>query len=303
MRAGALILAQTLGSLSVHALPKSVDERDLIGVNTTIPDALTLSELYGAPANNFSCKSERNPVVMLHGLSANREVDLNMLQYELNRRGYCTFSQTYGAWPLVPWIGGLRTMADSAKDIAEFVKEVKDKTGASKVDIVGHSEGGVQSIYVPMTQPGISEIVEHIIALGPAIHGAKYYGFTDLWYIGGNVTRALAKVVQDALGCPACDDMMTGGAVYQDFLDNAGHIAQPDNKVTIIMSKSDTLVAPDVSEIDEAGVNNVFVQDTCPDDTVGHAGLMWDKSVWRLIVNALEENNDAVFACDQGLPI
>ncbi|XDG02473.1 hypothetical protein ABKA04_002088 [Annulohypoxylon sp. FPYF3050] len=289
--------------MSVHALPKSVDERDLIGVNTTIPDALTLSELYGAPANNFSCKSERNPVVMLHGLSANRDVDLNMLQYELNRRGYCTFSQTYGAWPLVPWIGGLRTMADSAKDIAEFVKEVKDKTGASKVDIVGHSEGGVQSIYVPMTQPGLSGIVEHIVALGPAIHGAKYYGFTDLWYIGGNVTRALAKVVQDALGCPACDDMMTGGAVYQEFLDNAGHIAQPNNKITIIMSKSDTLVAPNVSEIDEAAVNNVFVQDTCPDDTVGHAGLMWDKSVWRLIVNALEENNDAVFACDQGLPI
>ncbi|KAI1214777.1 alpha/beta-hydrolase [Annulohypoxylon truncatum] len=303
MRPGAFILAQTLGSLSAHALPQSIDERDLIGINTTIPDALTLSELYGAPANNFTCKSERNPVVMLHGLSANREVDLNMLQYELNRRGYCTFSQTYGAWPLVPWIGGLRTMADSAKDIADFVKEVKDKTGASKVDIVGHSEGGVQSIYVPMTQPGISSIVEHVVALGPAIHGAQYYGFTDLWYIGGNVTRALAKVVQDALGCPACDGMMTGGAVYKEFQTNTGHIAQPGNKVTVIMSKSDTLVSPDVSEIDETGVNNVFVQDTCPDDTVGHAGLMWDKSVWRLIINALEENNDAVFACDKGLPI
>ncbi|KAI1089129.1 alpha/beta-hydrolase [Rostrohypoxylon terebratum] len=303
MRPATLLIAQTLGSLSVNALPKSVEERGLIGVNITIPDALTLSELYGAPANDFSCKSERNPVVMLHGLSANRNVDLNMLQYELNRRGYCTFSQTYGSWPLVPWIGGLRTMSDSAKDIADFVKEVKDKTGASKVDIVGHSEGGVQSIYVPMTQPGVSEIVEHIVALGPAIHGAKYYGFTDLWYIGGNITRALAKVVQDALGCPACDDMMTGGAVYKDFLNNTGHIAQPGNKITIIMSKSDTLVAPDVSEVNEAGVNNVFVQDTCPNDTVGHAGLMWDKSVWRLIVNALEENSDAVFACDQGIPI
>ncbi|KAI0884382.1 alpha/beta-hydrolase [Annulohypoxylon maeteangense] len=303
MRPRTLLLAQTFGSLSANALPKGVEERDLIGINTSLPDALTLSELYGAPANDFTCKSERNPVVMLHGLSANREVDLNMLQYELNRRGYCTFSKTYGAWPLVPWIGGLRTMADSAKDIADFVKEVKDKTGASKVDIVGHSEGGVQSIYVPMTQPGISDIVEHLVALGPAIHGAKYYGFTDLWYIGGNVTRALAKVVQDALGCPACDDMMTGGAVYTQFQRNAGHIAQPGNKVTVIMSKSDTLVAPDVSEINEAGVNNVFVQDTCPDDTVGHAGLMWDKSVWRLIVNALEENTDAVFACDKGLPI
>ncbi|KAI1097444.1 alpha/beta-hydrolase [Jackrogersella minutella] len=310
MRRGAFFLVQTLASLSATALPSPIsiagdvrgfDQRDLPGINTTLPDTLRLNELYGAPDNNFDCKSERNPVVMLHGLSADRNVDLNMLQYELNRRGYCTFSQTYGAWDLVPWIGGLRAMADSAKDIAAFVREVKDKTGAQKIDIVGHSEGGVQSIYVPMTQSGISEIVEHVVALGPAIHGAKYYGFTDLWYIGGDVTRSIAKVVQDALGCPACDDMMTGGAVYNDFK-NAPNIVQPGNKVTVIMSKSDTLVAPDVSEIDEAGATNVFVQDTCPDDAVGHAGLMWDKSVWRLIVNALEENDDAVFLCDKGLP-
>ncbi|KAI0378630.1 alpha/beta-hydrolase [Hypomontagnella monticulosa] len=310
MKINSLFLANALLSLGAIALPSAapfkrepldIDSRDL-GINTSLPDVLRLSELYGAPENNFNCKSARNPVVMLHGLSANREVDLNMLQWELNRRGYCTFSQTYGAWDLVPWIGGLRPMADSAKDIANFVREVKEKTGASKVDIVGHSEGGVQAIYVPMTQAGISDIVEHVVALGPAIHGAKYYGFTDLWYIGGDFTRNIAKVVQNMLGCPACDDMMTGGAVYNDFK-NAGKIVQPGNKVTIIMSRSDTLVSPEVSSIDGQGATNVFVQDTCPDDKVGHAGLMWDKSVWRLIVNALEENHDPVFECEQGLGI
>ncbi|KAI1406573.1 alpha/beta-hydrolase [Hypoxylon fuscum] len=309
MKLSYFILA-TPWSLSARALPnptpipenaQDLGSRDL-PIDTNIPDALKLSELYGAPDNNFDCKSERNPVVMLHGLSANREVDLNMLQWELNRRGYCTFSSTYGAWDLVPWIGGLRSMADSAKDIAEFVKEVKDKTGAEKVDIVGHSEGGVQAIYVPMTQAGISSIVEHVVALGPAIHGAKYLGFTDLWYIGGSVTRNIATVVQNVLGCPACDDMMTDGAVYNDFK-SADAIVQSGNKVTIITSSSDILVSSDISRIDEPGVNNVLIQDTCPDDPVGHAGLMWDKSVWRLIVNALEENNDTVFPCDTGLPI
>ncbi|OTA98073.1 hypothetical protein M426DRAFT_326275 [Hypoxylon sp. CI-4A] len=310
MKFGVFFLACTLGSLSANALPSPtlvteapqvISSRDL-SLDTTIPDVLRLSELYGAPDNDFGCKSDRNPVIILHGLSANRDVDLNMLQQELNKRGYCTFSQTYGAWDLVAWIGGLRTMSDSAQDIAAFVKEVKDKTGADKVDIVGHSEGGVQAIYVPMTQEGISEIVEHIVALGPAIHGAKYFGFTDLWYIGGNVTRDIAKVVQDTLGCPACDDMMTGGAVYTVFK-NADKIVQPGNKVTVIMSRSDKLVSPEVSIIDEPEATNVYVQDTCPDDSVGHAGLMWDTSVWRLIVNALEENNDPVWACEQGLPI
>ncbi|KAI1776439.1 alpha/beta-hydrolase [Hypoxylon cercidicola] len=306
VRFGILFLAQTLWSLSARALPNPIpvpedaDSPDLS--NTSIPDALRLDELYGAPDNDFNCKSERNPVVLLHGLSADREVDLNMLQWELKRRGYCTFSLTYGAWDLVPWIGGLREMADSAKDIADFVREVKDKTGAEKVDIVGHSEGGVQAIYVPMTQDGISDIVERLVALGPAIHGAEYLGVTDLWYIGGEATRSIAKLVQRLLGCPACDNMMTGGTVYHDFK-NAEKIVQPGNKATIIMSSSDILVKPDVSRIDEPGVNNVIVQDTCPDDVVGHAGLMWDKSVWRLVVNALEENNDAVFPCEIGMAV
>ncbi|KAI4863620.1 alpha/beta-hydrolase [Hypoxylon rubiginosum] len=308
MRFSVLLIAQTFWSLSARALPspnptpipEDADSPDLS--NTSIPDALRLDELYGAPDNDFNCKSERNPVVLLHGLSADREVDLNMLQWELNRRGYCTFSLTYGAWDLVPWIGGLREMADSAKDIAGFVREVKDKTGAEKVDIVGHSEGGVQAIYVPMTQDGISDIVEHLVALGPAIHGAEYLGVTDLWYIGGEATRSIAKLVQRLIGCPACDDMMTGGAVYHDFK-SADKIVQPGNKATIIMSSSDILVKPDVSRIDEPGVNNVIVQDTCPDDVVGHAGLMWDKSVWRLVVNALEENNDVVFPCEIGMPV
>lgn len=298
---GAFFLAQAaLWLLGSNALPSVIPLLD--DITTDIPDTLRLNETYGAPDNDFGCKSQRNPVVLLHGLSANRDVDLNKLQWELNRRGYCTFSQTYGAWDAVKWIGGLRPMADSAKDIAAFVREVRDKTGAEKIDIVGHSEGGVQAIYVPMTQAGISDMVEHVVALGPAIKGAKYYGFTDLWYLGGAATRKIAKVVQDALGCPACDDMMTGGAVYSDFK-SARKIVQPGNKVTVIMSRSDTLVAPEVSRIDEEGAANVFVQDACPDDPVGHAGLMWDRSVWRLIVNALEENDDAVFACEKGLPI
>ncbi|KAI1376641.1 alpha/beta-hydrolase [Hypoxylon crocopeplum] len=310
MRPDNFLLAQTFWSLSANALPnptpiqgdaQGIDPRGL-STPTSIPDVLRLSELYGAPENNFGCESKRNPVVMLHGLSADREVDLNMLQWELNRRGYCTFSQTYGAWDLVPWIGGLRPMADSAKDIAAFIRKVKDSTGAEKVDIVGHSEGGVQAVYVPMTRAGISDIVEHVVALGPAIHGAKYLGFTDLWYIGGDVTRNLATVVQNLLGCPACDDMMTGGAVYNDFK-NADKIVQPGNKVTVIMSTSDILVSPDVSRIDEQGATNVVIQDTCPDDHVGHAGLMWDKSVWRLIVNALEENHDPVYDCEKGLTL
>ncbi|KAI1194286.1 Alpha/Beta hydrolase protein [Nemania serpens] len=278
-------------------------------LNFSIPSALTSSHLYGAPANDFSCRSSppRNPVVMLHGLSASRDVDLNLLQRELNGRGYCTFSLTYGAPHAVPaWVGGLGDMRRSAAQIADFVREVRDRTTATggarrRVDLVGHSEGGVQSLYVPLTQAGVAGILEHVVALGPAVRGATYFGFTDLWYIGGEATRALVGALADLLGCAACEQLAPGGLVTEAFA-AAERIAQGGNKVTIITSAHDKLVPAAVSAVDEPGVRNVVVQTTCPDDGVGHAGLAWDKSVWRLVVNALEETDDEVYPCEMGLP-
>jgi pimeloyl-ACP methyl ester carboxylesterase len=208
---------------------------------------------------------------------------------------------TYGVHPLAPWVGGVVSMVDSAKEIAGFIKEVRSKTGSEKVDLVGHSEGGVMTLYVPLTQEGIKDIVEHTVALGPAVHGARYYGFTDLFYLGGQETRTLAGDVLSVLGCEACDDMAIGGRVYSDFADAAGHIVQDGVKASIVMSRSDTLVTPDVSEVNETGVRNLFVQDYCPDDTVGYAGLAWDTGVWDIIINELKENYEGPVGCTQGL--
>ncbi|CAH0057698.1 unnamed protein product [Clonostachys solani] len=286
------------GVAAVLALSSQVS-----AIDWSLPSDLLKNPLYGAVDNNFDCRSSShpNPVIMLHGLSANREVDLNTLGWNLTDAGYCVFSMTYGAHTLAPWIGGLKSMRTSAKEIAAFITEVKTKTGAEKVDLIGHSEGGVMAIYVPMTQSGIADIVDHNIALGPAIHGAKYFGFTDLLYFGGEVTRSLASLALKVLGCAACDDMATDGDVYDDFKANAGKIIQAGNKASIIMSNADTLVAPETSRIDEAGARNIIIQDTCPDDAVGHAGLAWDKTVWGLVVNELTEDYNRKFECAKGL--
>lgn len=271
-------------------------------IDWELPSELLDDPLYGAPDNDFNCRSDEhpNPVIMLHGLSANREVDLNTLSHNLTEQGYCVFSETYGAHSFPDWIGGLAKMSDSAADIADFIRSVKDNTGAEKVDIVGHSEGGVMALYVPMTQDGIAEIVDHNIALGPAVHGAQYFGFTDLFYMGGDATRDLVNLALDTLGCPACDDMATGGDVYNEF-QSAERIVQEGNKASIIMSNSDALVAPEYSAVEEEGVRNIYVQDSCPDDAVGHAGLAWDESVWGLVINELTEDYERPFVCGQGL--
>ncbi|KAK8043253.1 secreted lipase [Apiospora phragmitis] len=207
-------------------------------------DAILDLKLLGHPKNDFDCRSAEHPtpVIHIHALLANPAVDLNLLQQEMQRQNYCTFTVLYGnTQHLAPWIGGLGDMRASSQTIADFVLEVAAKTGAAKVDLVGHSEGGVMALYVPMRHPEAAQHINHV-----------YYGLTNLWYAGGEVTREVARGVLELLGCPACDDMAMGGHVYDDF------------RVTVIVSRNDTLVAPEVSRVDEQGVRNVVVQDTCP---------------------------------------
>ncbi|KAK7926452.1 hypothetical protein PG985_003450 [Apiospora marii] len=303
-----VVLLTGLHVMPVAALPGPTGllPREDIAPRDPIWDAIFHLKLLGNPKNDFSCRSTEHPtpVILVHALLANPAVDLNLLQQEMQRQNYCTFTVLYGnTQPLAPWIGGLGDMRESSRTIADFVLEVVAKTGSNKVDLVGHSEGGVMALYVPMRYPGeVAQYIDHVVALGPAVHGAQYYGLTNLWYAGGEVSREVARGVLDLLGCPACDDMATGGNIYEDFR-KAPRIAQEGNKVTVIMSRDDTLVAPEISRVEEVGVRNVVVQDACPDDTVGHAYLAWDTSVWGLVFNALTEDYDAPVRCDVQPPI
>jgi pimeloyl-ACP methyl ester carboxylesterase len=294
----ALAVLSILGLAIASPLTSSHD----IHGRDDIWDAIKKLDVVGNPANDYNCKSQvhPNPIILLHALLANPAVDLNLLQRDLNSRGYCTFSVKYGQHTLAPWIGGLTDMRTSSKTIADFILDVVKRTGSNKVDIVGHSEGGVMSLYVPMVYKEVSAHVDRIVSLGPAVHGAQYYGLTSLWYAGGDISRDLASSVLHFLGCAACDDMADGGNIYNDFK-AATRIVHPGNKATIIMSKSDTLVAPDRSIVNESDVQNVFVQDFCPDDQVGHAGLAWDTGVWDIIRNVLADNLHGPVACKQGL--
>lgn len=229
--------------------------------------------------NNPQCRSgaHPNPVVVLHGLGATYYEDLNFLQSDLARRGYCTFSATYGAYPGFPFVGGLRPIADSATEIAGFVHQVLTWTGASEVDIVGHSEGGFQSLYVTKTQ-GIANRIGKVVAIAPPTHGTTFGGLYNLAYLFGSVSRELIGQVLQTFGCPACDELGVGGAAVATLTD--GPIAQPGVRYSIITSRYDEMVTPtETSFVREPGVRNMYVQDTCPFDPVGHIGEAYDLNV------------------------
>jgi hypothetical protein len=251
--------------------------------------------------NDFSCTSDSNPVVLLHGLGATYYEDLNYLQYWLQNQGYCTYSLTYGAYDGFPFVGGLKPINESAPEIAAYIKEVLQKTGKTKVDLVGHSEGAFQSLYVPKFE-GVSGLIDKIAAIAPPTHATSFAGLMNLAYLLGNASRTVVGDVLDAVGCHACDDLTNGGSAISRLNDGTP-IVQEGNKVTIIASKYDELVTPPkTSFIDEDGVTNRWVQDTCPLDPVGHIGEAYDLNVWNLVKNVLDDTPDRKFVCLLGSP-
>ncbi|MQY06467.1 lipase family alpha/beta hydrolase [Actinomadura macrotermitis] len=252
--------------------------------------------------NDWNCRpsaAHPRPVLLLHGLGGNGPGNFLTLGPGLANSGYCVFAPTYGeALPPIP-VGGFVAIDTSAREIAGTVDKILASTGADKVDIVGHSEGGFQSLYVPKFVPGQAGRIANVVALAPPTHGTS---FADLVTIAHRLgIMAQVNQVLSAAGCQACTELTTGAPTIAKL--NDGPIAQPGIAYTVIASTSDALVTPKgTSFVDEPGVTNTYVQDRCPSDPVGHIGLAYDATVAALVGNALDPAHPKPVPCGYGLP-
>ncbi|MGH9244573.1 MAG: esterase/lipase family protein [Acidimicrobiales bacterium] len=251
--------------------------------------------------NDWSCQpgpAHPNPVVLLHGLGGNGPGNWSYVGPQLAAGGFCAFALTYGqASPFIP-VGGTIAVAESARQIAAFIDDVRAATGAAEVDIVGHSEGGFQSLYVPKMLDYGDE-VGRVVALAPPTHGTTVSGLVTIGDALG--LRPLYELVLRLFGCQACTELIVGGAPVTEL--TTGPIAEPGVEYTILASRYDVVVTPPESSfIDEPGVANVFVQDVCPLDPVGHVGLAFDSGVAQMIVNGLDPEHAAPVSCGFGPP-
>lgn len=240
-----------------------------------------------------------NPVVLLHGTGGNAESLWLLMAPRLAEAGYCVFTPTYGqVAPDIP-TGGLAPVAESAQQVADYVEQVRQATGADEVDIVGHSQGGLLGLYLPKVL-GLGDRIGTVVALGPPTNGTTVSGLVDLAEFLG--LRDLVDDVLRAFGCAACIDVLPGSEALAIFNDN-GPIAQPGVDYTIVATRFDLVVTPSGSAfVDEPGVHNLHVQDVCPFDPVGHIGLALDPGVMDIVDNALDPEGVRPVRCGIGLP-
>jgi hypothetical protein len=254
----------------------------------------------GAGFNDWSCRPSAvhpEPVVLLHGLGGNGPGNFAALGPYLETAGFCVFAPTYGeATPDFP-VGGLTPIPQSATEIANYIGQVLAATGATKVDLVGHSEGGFEALYGPKFVPGEAPEVARVVALAPPTHGTTFASLVTIANDLGALPPVLA--ILGAGGCPACSELTTGSALVATL--NTGPITQPGIAYTVIASTHDELVTPYGTEfVNEPGADNETVQASCPLDPVGHIGLAFDPDVAELVLNALDPANPVPITCTLG---
>ncbi|WP_067700897.1 esterase/lipase family protein [Nocardia jejuensis] len=238
------------------------------------------------PPSCHPSRTHPRPVVLLHG-TMDDATAWQVLAPRLTESGYCVYAPTYGFGAIVP-AGGLAPVARSAVEVSEYMDRVLAVTGADRVDIVGHSQGGTIAEYVAKNL-GRASLVHKEILLAPVTHGTDLMGLVDL----SSQVPPLRTAVDSAvlpLVCAACADLETDSRFVQEL--TAGPIAQPGVRYSVLATHDDTTSTPagSASFIEEPGVTNLFVQDLRP-GSVTHKGLPADAAVIDWIAARLDSDS------------
>ncbi len=236
-------------------------------------------------ANDFSCKpsaAHPRPVILVHGTFADMSDSWQALSPLLYNHGYCVFALNYGSYAGAGALGIYATanIAKSAEELSSFVNRVLASTGASQVDIVGHSQGGMMPRYYLKYLGGAAK-VHTLVGLAPSNHGTTLLGLATL---AGYFPGAIAFL---GVLCPACEQQTAGSSFITNL--NAGGDTVAGVSYTVIESSYDEVVTPYTSAfLTGPKVNNVNLQQQCFLDFGEHLSMPYDHIADADVLSALD---------------
>ena len=209
------------------------------------------------PGANVPCTptaAKPNPVVLVHGTFGNRFNSWQAMSPTLKAAGYCVYALNYGSYNGSGLLGvyGVGPIERSAQELAAFVDRVRQQTGAAKVDIVGHSQGGMMPRYYLKFLGGAAK-VDDLVGLSPSNHGT--------------LEPARRPERLPLPGVPAAGRRLGPPAAL-----NSGDESPGDVSYTQVVTRYDEVVIPYTSGFlaPDARVTNVTLQDKCPNDFAEH---------------------------------
>jgi len=289
--AGALLAATSLASTAQASTQLPVNYDFLAGATAT-----ALAPTTPPPgANNFSCKptaAHPYPVVLVNGTFANMDDNWQAAAPLLANNGYCVYAFNFGGTSATSPIQGTGDIAASAAELATFVNTVLTATGAAKVDLVGHSQGGLMPRYYLNFLGGASK-VNDFVALAPSNYGTTLDGLTELASLLG-ASSAINGTLSEV--CEACVQQEEGSAFLATL--NATPTV-PGVQYTVIESVDDEVVTPYTNAFLPAAANvtNITVQHQCILDASDHLEIAADPIALADMLNALDPASPVHVPC------
>ncbi|NUU21852.1 MAG: alpha/beta fold hydrolase [Streptomycetaceae bacterium] len=219
---------------------------------------------------------EHEPVLLVHGTFTHGKEQWDWTwRNPLRERGFDTCVVTYPD-------RGLGDMQVSAEYVVDAVRRVSAATG-SKVDVVGHSQGGILPRWALRWWPDVRAAVDDYVGLASPNHGV---GVLDGTLAAANLLR---------LPLPEVIRQFGSASAFTRAL-NSGDETPGDVDYTDIYTTYDEAVRP-VAPVPTAALDwnrgnpkaaNVLLQDVCPGRLVEHAYLgLFDRATFELTVDAL----------------
>jgi triacylglycerol esterase/lipase EstA (alpha/beta hydrolase family) len=291
--AAALVIGTTAAPAAAARTPLPVIYNGLYGYSHVSPTASPPG------ANNWSCKpsaAHPRPVILVHGTFGDMSDSWQALSPLLYDNGYCVFALNYGSYNGSGSLGvyGTGPIEDSAAQLASFVDHVLSATGASQVDIVGHSQGGMMPRYYIQFLGGAAK-VHSLIGLAPSNHGTTLDGLFTLasYFPGANASLS---------DCPACAEQEAGSQFMTKL--NSGGDTVPGVGYTVIESENDEVVTPYQSAfLTGPGATNITLQNQCELDQGEHLSMPYDHIADADVLTALDPTQPVRPACTPVAPV
>ncbi|MEH0934908.1 lipase family alpha/beta hydrolase [Micromonospora psammae] len=169
---------------------------------------------------------------------------------------------------------GFGDLRESARALKGHVDEVRASTGASKVDLVAHSQGGLVARWYVKFLGGV-DAVGRFVSLGVPQQGT--YVANILKFIG----------LGSCAGIVACQQMSIGSALLAEL--NGDDDTPGAVRWTTVRTWQDELVRPVGNAALGEGATNVLIQSACPLRIVGHLGLVLDGTTYSVVRQALTD--------------
>ncbi len=232
------------------------------------------------------------PIILLNGTTATQGTNWSVGAPVLANAGYKVYTFNYGnvtGDPNSP-IQATGDIRKSADELDAEIDRVLEETGAEKVILIGHSQGGgiLPAYYINNVEGG-AEKVSQVIGIAPSNHGTDFNGLVGLLSVpvAGPLITAFVNVLGPAF------IQQTVGSDFQDVV-YGEQDTDPRVLYTNIITRNDEIVTPYTQQALEGdNVTNIVLQDRYPGYPAGHLGVVLSPQVWSIVLDALEANPEA----------